>query len=144
MEQTVKTLNWYYYGVMVLSLIVLTVMYYMFYKGMYEPMDPLSQMGSTLQYVDIFAALISIPLGLYLIKWLKPQTLEKYEQLAICRILMVSGTMPLSIFLYYLMGAYKPMMWMAAIAAVSWYFTKPTVGKIEKEMTPEDPNEEKY
>lgn len=144
MEKVVRTLNWYYYGVMVLSLIALTIMYYLFSKGMYEPIDPLSQLGATLQYVVIFAALITIPLGLYLIKWLKPQTLEKYEQLAICRIIMVSGTLPLGIILFYLLGGYKPMMWVAAIAAVSWYFTKPTIGKIEQEMEPKDPNEETY
>lgn len=144
MEKLVRTLNWYYYGMMVVSLIALTVMYYMFSKHLYEPIDPLSQLGTTLQYVDIITALISIPFGLYLIKWRKPKTLEEYKQMAICRIVMVSGTMPVSIMFFYLLGGYRPMIWLAAIAAVAWLFTKPTLGKIEQEMEPEDPNEEKY
>ena len=144
MEEIVKKLNWFYYGIMVLTLIALGVMYYMFYHNMYEPLDPQSTLGSTLQYVVIIAALMGIPFGLYLMKWLKPDTLEKYEQLAICRIVMVSGTMPFAIIIFYLLGGYRPMMWVAAMAAVAWYFTKPTVGKIEAEMKPDDPNEEKY
>ena len=48
--------------------------------------------------------------------------------------------MPLGIFAYYWMGCYQSMLWVAAIAAVAWYFTKPTLGKLEQEMKPEDPN----
>jgi hypothetical protein len=36
------------------------------------------------------------------------------------------------------------MLWVAAIAAVAWYFTKPTLGKMEQEMQPEDPNMPTY
>ena len=36
------------------------------------------------------------------------------------------------------------MMWLAAMSAVAWYFTKPTLGKMEQEMTPKDPNEPTY
>ena len=144
MEKVVRTLNWYYYGVMVISLIALTVMYYLFSKGMFEPLDTMSTLGMTLQYVVIFLALICIPGGLYMIKFFKPDTLEKYRNLAICRIIVVSGTMPLGIITFYLFGGYRPMLWVAAIAAIGWYFTKPTIGKIEAEMKPEDPNEETY
>jgi len=144
MEKIVKQLNWFYYGIMVLTLIALCIMYYMFDKGLYEPIDPMSELGKTLQYVPIIAALIGIPLGLYLIKWLKPDTLDKYKDLAICRIIMVGGSMPVAIIFFYLLGAHRPMMWVAAMAAVAWYFTKPTVGKIEAEMKPKDPNQEDY
>jgi hypothetical protein len=59
---------------------------------------------------------------------------------------MVGNSMPLGIAAHYLIGTtqYTSMMWIAAIAAIAWYFTKPTVGKVTKEMTPDDPNEEKY
>ena len=144
MEKVVRTLNWYYYGVMVISLIALTVMYYMFSKGMYEPLDTMSTLGMTIQYVVIFLALIGIPGGLYMIKFFKPDTLEKYQELAICRIIIVSGTMPLGIVAFYLFGGYRPMLWVAAIAAIGWFFTKPTIGKVDAEMTPQDPNEETY
>ena len=68
MEQVVKKLNWIYYSQMVIALIVLTVMYYMLSKGMYEPLDYLSRKGVIVQYFIIADALITIPLGLYLVK----------------------------------------------------------------------------
>ena len=39
MEQVVRKLNWIYYGQMLITLIVLTAMYYAFSKGLYEPLD---------------------------------------------------------------------------------------------------------
>jgi hypothetical protein len=57
---------------------------------------------------------------------------------------MVGMTMPMNIACYYLFGCYKPMMWLAAMSAIAWYFTKPTLGKMEQEMKPKDPNEETY
>jgi hypothetical protein len=140
MEQVVRKLNWIYYGQMLITLFVLTAMYYAFSKGLYEPLDRMSQLGVVVQYVLLFDALITIPLGLYLIKWLKPTTEEKYFKLAAARILMVSNTMPLGIVAYYWMGGYQSMFWVAAISAIAWYFSKPTLAKMDKEMTPEDPN----
>ncbi len=140
MEQVVRKLNWIYYGQMLITLIVLTAMYYAFSKGLYEPLDRMSQTGVVVQYVLLFDALITIPLGLYLIKWLKPTTEEKYFKLAAARILMVSNAMPLGIFAYYWMGGYQSMFWVAAISAIAWYFSKPTLAKMDKEMTPPDPN----
>ena len=142
--ETVKKLNWIYYGQMVIALIVLSTMYYAFSKSLYEPLNPSSQIGMIVQYFIIFDALITIPLGLYLIKFFKPQTERLYFKLAGARILLVSNTMPLGIVAFYWMGGYKSMLWVAAIAAIAWYFSKPTLGKMEQEMKPEDPNEEKY
>lgn len=144
MEQVVRKLNWIYYGQMVIALIVLTAMYYAFSKGLYEPLDRMSRTGMTLQYIIIIDALITIPLGLYLIKWLKPQTEKHYFKWAGTRILLVSNSMPLGIFAYYAMGCYQSMLWVAAISAVAWYFTKPTLGKMEQEMKFGDKNEETY
>ena len=144
MEQVVKKLNWIYYGQMAIALIVLTAIYYAFSKGLYEPMDTLSQTGQTVQYIIIFDALLTIPLGLYMVKMLKPQTPRQYFKAAGARILLASNAMPLGIFAFYWMGGYKSMLWIAAIAAIAWYFTKPTLRKAEIEMTPKDPNEETY
>ncbi len=144
MEQVVRKLNWIYYGQMVIALIVLTAMYYAFSKGLYEPLDRMSRTSMALQYIIIFDALITIPLGLYLIKWLKPQTEKHYFKWASTRILLVSNSMPLGIFAYYAMGCYQSMLWVAAISAVAWYFTKPTLGKMEQEMKFGDKNEETY
>ena len=144
MEKTIRQLNWIYYGQMVISLIVLSAMYYAFSKGLYEPLDTMSQTGKIVQYVIIFDALISIPLGLYLVKLFKPQTPEKYFKVAGARILLVSNAMPLGIFAFYWMGNYRSMLWVAAIAAIAWYFSKPTLRKAELEMTQNDPNQETY
>ena len=140
MEQVVRKLNWIYYSQMIIALIVLTAMYYAFSKGLYEPLDRMSHVGVIVQYIIIFDALITIPLGLYLVKLFKPKTEDKYFKIAATRILLVSNSMPLGILAYYGMGCYQSMLWVAAIAAVAWYFTKPTLGKMEQEMTPPDPN----
>ena len=144
MNEIIKKLNWIYYIQMVITLIVLTAMYYAFSKGLYVPLDRMSSLGQAVQYIIIFDALITIPLGLYLVKWRKPQTEESYFKCAATRILMASNAMPLGIFAYYWMGCYKSMLWVAAIAAIAWYFSKPTIGKMEQEMKPKDPNEETY
>jgi hypothetical protein len=39
------------------------------------------------------------------------------------------------------MGAYKSMLWVAAIGAIGWYFTKPTERKMQLELSP---SEEQY
>ena len=52
--------------------------------------------------------------------------------------------MPLGIFAFYWLGGYRSMLWVAAIAAIAWYFTKPTIGKLEQEMSPKDENQETY
>lgn len=140
MDKIIRQLNWIYYIQMVIALIVLTAMYYAWSKGLYEPLDRMSSLGQTIQYIVIFDALITIPLGLYLVKWRKPQTYHAYFKCAGARILLASNSMPLAIAAYYWMGCYQSMLWVAAIAAVAWYFTKPTLGKMEQEMTPEDPN----
>jgi hypothetical protein len=38
------------------------------------------------------------------------------------------------------MGAYRSMLWVAAIAAIGWYFTKPTEGKMQQELLPPTEN----
>lgn len=143
-EKINRKLNLYYYGVMVFTLIILGVMYWLCSQEDFEPLSPMENIGMILQYVAIGLTLVAIPLGLYLVKFLKPQTLEAYEQAATGRILIVGLTMPMNIAFFYLLGGHRPMMWLAAIAAIAWYFTKPTLGKMEQEMKPEDPNEEKY
>ncbi len=143
-NQVNRSLNWCYYGVMVLTLTILGVMYYLSSQPDFEPINPMESLGVILQYVAMGVTLVIIPLGLYLVKWAKPMTLEKYRDVAMARILAVGLTMPMNIALFYFLGAHRPMMWLAAISAIAWYFTKPTLAKMEQEMTPEDPNEEKY
>lgn len=143
-EKINRTLNFYYYGVMVFTLIILGVMYWLCSQEDFTPFNPMENLGMILQYVAIGTTLVAVPLGLYLIKLTKPKTLTDYANAATGRILVVGLTMPMNIAFFYLLGGHRPMMWLAAIAAIAWYFTKPTLGKMEQEMTPDDPNEEKY
>lgn len=143
-KQVIRRLNWIYYGQMAIACIVCGAMEFAARKGLYEPLDAMSQLGKIVQYIVIFDALITIPLGLYLIKWFKPLTNEKYFKLAAARILLVSNCMPIGIFAFYWMAGYQSMLWIAAISAIAWYFSKPTLGKMDKEMTPDDPNQETY
>ena len=61
---------------MAIACIVCGAMAFAAHKGLYEPLDTMSQLGKIVQYIVIFDALITIPLGLYLIKWFKPLTNE--------------------------------------------------------------------
>ena len=66
MEQKIaRQLNWYYYGMMMLALVAMVVMYLLVSKGMIAVIDTMSTAGKVLQYIVIFDALITIPLGLY-------------------------------------------------------------------------------
>ena len=152
-QQIIRTLNVYYYGVMALTLLAGTLMYFLIMKDYVQPIDSLSAMGQTIQYIVIFDALLTIPLGLYLCKkqCTKLSTLENeeeklqgYKKAASLRILLVSNTMVFAIAAFYLMGAYQSMLWVAAVAAIGWYFTKPSARKMELELQPQDPNQENY
>ena len=152
-QKIIRTLNVYYYGIMALTLIAGTLAYFLIIKGYVEPIDSLSTLGKTIQYVVIFDALLTIPLGLYLCKkqCKKLSVLENeeekllgYKKAATMRILLVSNTMVFAIAAFYLMGAYQSMLWVAAVAAIGWYFTKPSERKMELELHPQDPTQENY
>mgnify|MGYP003523016990 FL=1 len=152
-QKIIRTLNVYYYGIMALTLIAGTLAYFLIMKEYVEPIDSLSTLGQTIQYVVIFDALLTIPLGLYLCKkqCKKLSVLENeeekllgYKKAATMRILLVSNTMVFAIAAFYLMGAYQSMLWVAAVAAIGWYFTKPSGRKMELELQPQDPTQEKY
>ena len=105
------------------------------------------------EYIVIFDALITIPLGLYLCKkqCTKLSTLDNHEEqllgykkAASMRILLVGNTMVFAIAAFYLMGAYQSMLWVAAVSAIGWYFTKPSERKMELELQAKDPNQENY
>lgn len=152
-QKIICTLNVYYYGIMALTLIAGTLAYFLIMKEYVEPIDSLSTLGQTIQYVVIFDALLTIPLGLYLCKkqCRKLSVLENeeekllgYKKAATMRILLVSNTMVFAIAAFYLMGAYQSMLWVAAVAAIGWYFTKPSERKMELELQPQDPTQENY
>ena len=157
-QQIAKHLNWYYYGMMILAVIAATIMYLLIVKAVVSPIDPLSMAGKVIQYIIIFDALITIPLGLYGFKRacnrllkkvsaehpiLTDEIYSKYQTYAAWRIVLVSNSMVLGIIAFYCLGCYQSMLWIAAIGAIGWYFTKPTARKVQIELTPQ-PNQESY
>lgn len=152
-HKILRTLNVYYYGIMLLTLLAGTLSYFLIMKEYVQPIDSLSNLGQIIQYIVIFDALVTIPVGLYLCKkqCTKLCTLENeeekllgYQKAATMRILLVSNTMVFAIAAFYLMGAYQSMLWVAAVSAIGWYFTKPSLRKMELELQPKDPNQDNY
>ena len=152
-QKIIRTLNVYYYGIMAMTLLAGTLAYFLIMKDYVTPIDSLSTIGQAIQYIIIFDALITIPLGLYLCKkqCTKLSTLENeeekflgYQKAAKLRILLVGNTMIFAIAAFYLMGAYQSMLWVAAVSAIGWYFTKPSVRKMELELQPAELNQENY
>ena len=152
-QKIIRTLNLYYYGIMVLTLLAGTLAYFLIMKDYVQPIDSFSMLGQIIQYVIIFDALVTIPLGLYLCKkqCTKLSVLENekekllgYKQAATLRILLVGNTMVFAIAAFYLMGAYQSMLWVAAVSAIGWYFTKPSERKMQLELQPQDPTQEQY
>ena len=152
-QKIIRTLNVYYYGIMVLTLLAGTLAYFLIMKDYVQPIDSLSTLGQAIQYVVIFDALVTIPLGLYLCKKQctklstldnEEEKLQGYKKAASLRILLVGNTMVFAIAAFYLMGAYQSMLWVAAVSAIGWYFTKPSERKMELELQPKDPTQEQY
>jgi hypothetical protein len=153
MEKIIKSLNLYYYGVLILTLLSGTASYFLIMKDIVLPIDSMSTLGQVLQYIVIFDALLTIPAGLYLCKrqcaklaQLTDETAQYngYKKAATWRILLVSNTMIWGIAAFYLMGAYQSMLWVTAVSAIGWYFTKPSERKMQLELQPKDPNQEQY
>ena len=153
MEKIIKSLNLYYYGVLILTLLSGTASYFLIMKDIVLPIDSMSTLGQVLQYIVIFDALLTIPAGLYLCKrqcaklaQLTDETAQYngYKKAATWRILLVSNTMIWGIAAFYLMGAYQSMLWVTAVSAIGWYFTKPSERKMQLELQPQQPDQETY
>ncbi len=152
-KKIIKSLNLYYYGVLILTLLSGTFAYFLIMKDLVQAIDPMSTIGQVMQYAVIVDALLTIPAGLYLCKRKctklaeladEEQKLMGYKRVATLRILLVSNTMVLGIAAFYLMGAYQSMLWITAVSAIGWYFTKPSERKMELELQPKDPNQDNY
>jgi hypothetical protein len=152
-KNIIKSLNLYYYGVLILTLISGTLSYFLIMKELVQPIDHMSTLGQVLQYGVIFDALLTIPAGLYLCKrqcakltQLSDENAKYngYKKAATWRILLVSNTMIFGIAAFYLMGAYQSMLWITAVSAIGWYFTKPSERKMQLELQPQQPDQENY
>lgn len=149
-NKIIRQLNFYYYGIVALTLVGAVVSYLLITRGIVLPIDRMSTLGRTIQYVVIMDAMATIPLGLYwfscvckrLAKMEDEEERDRlYGKYAAIRIVLVSNTMVLGIIAFYLMSCYSSMLWLTGIAAIAWTFTKPTEKKMYLELHPE---EEKY
>lgn len=152
-KNVIRTLNVYYYGMMALTLLAGALTYFLVIKDYVQVIDSMSTAGQILQYIVIFDALLTIPLGLYLCKRQctklaqlteEDAKLQGYKNAATWRILLVSNTMVFGIIAFYLMGAYQSMLWVTAVSAIGWYFTKPSERKLQLELQPQNPDQENY
>ena len=119
----------------------------------YKMFDPNETIGMILQYGAIVYTLAAIPGALY---WMKRSCAKiakiedeelKYDiyyTYAQQRMGFVALTMFLGLAAYMLLGAYNPMLWLAAIGAIAFVFTKPTAAKTEAELRPQDENMPTY
>ena len=148
-----KLHNQFYYLVYGLVLIFFGAIWYINYRSVAESgsafkmFAPNETVGLILQYAAIIYALAAIPGALY---WFKRKCLafsrvededlkyDLYYSYAFLRTGAIALTMPLSLVAYLLLGAYTPMIWLAAIGAVAFVFCKPTARKAEEELRPQD------
>lgn len=152
-QKTARRLGYWYYGMMVLAVLVATLAYMAVMRGWLQVTEPLSASGQVIQYVVIFDVLLTVPIGLYgfsqackRIREIEDEAArhEAYYKWGIARIVLVSNAMVLGMGAFYLLGGYQPMLFVAAIAAIGWYFTKPTVRKVEIELTQPAEGQETY
>lgn len=152
-KKIIQSLNLYYYGMLVLTILSGTLSYFLIMKDYLLPIDTLSTLGQIIQYVIIFDALLTIPAGLYFCKRQcnklaqltdEAARLEGYKKAATWRIILVSNTMIWGIAAFYLMGAYQSMLWITAVSAIGWYFTKPSERKMQLELQPQQSDQENY
>ncbi|MBP5658433.1 MAG: hypothetical protein J6W89_00275 [Paludibacteraceae bacterium] len=122
-------------------------------QGIFAMFDPNEQLGMILQYIVIIYTLCSIPGALF---WFKrkcrqlskieddEEKYSQYYQWATLRAGLIALGLVLSCALYVYMNFYNPMLWLAGINAIAFVFTKPTPGKAEAELRPEDENNPTY
>ena len=122
-------------------------------QGIFAMFDPNDQLGMIMQYVAIIYTLCSIPGALF---WFKrkcrqlskieddEEKYSQYYQWARMRSSLIAAGLALSSALFVFMDFYTPMLWLAGINAIAFVFTKPTPGKAEAELRPQDENMPTY
>lgn len=148
MQKTNRILNLVYYLMYTLAVIVAVVMWQFVTKGIISAIDPFSTAAKVMQNIAIFYTIISVAGGLYLFKRQLPkiqrmedqqEQLSVYGRWAIVRLIVIGIGVSFDIFVFYLLGGHRPMIWCAAISAIGLYFCKPTIRRIELELNQSDP-----
>lgn len=148
MEKKVNlTLNCVYYGFYVLVAAAAGLMWYMVKNQLIEVVLPQTTAGQAIQYVVICYVIASVAGGLYGFKKIidkakttltdKDMLLQKYRNWGIARISVIGVGAVTGIIAFYLMGGYTSMLWCAGISLIGLYFCKPTMRKMEIELSTE-------
>jgi len=146
-KSIIKKLNFWYYGLMCTAVFVAALLYFLLEKGCFSPLDADSAAGMAVQYAVILDTLVTIPLGLWLFKRRcrrictiedEDMRLSEYGKYAVRRILTVGNSLVFGMAAFYLLGGFRSMLWMAAVAAIGLYFCKPTERKMQLELLPYD------
>lgn len=142
-----------YYVLYVLIILLFGAIWYMNYDSLtqngepFKLFDPNETIGMIFQYSAILFTLAVIPGALYGFKRacakiakIEDENLryDTYYTYATLRMGCIAMAAAMSLIAYMLLGAYKPMLWLAAIGAVALVFTKPGEAKTEQELTPTD------
>ncbi len=148
MEKSVlRKLNFCYYTILVLALIVASLMIYLSKNAKLEYIDAFSKGGQAIQSAVIIYIIATLPIVLF---WFKKQcdklkTLDDeqlkyqtYQKNSLIRLLIVGPGLIFGILFYFLLGGHTPMIWCAAISAIGLIFCKPNAGRIRLELMPDD------
>lgn len=148
-----------YYVLYVLIIATFGAIWYLNYMSLsqsgepFRLLDPNQTAGMVLQYAAIIYTLTVIPGALYGFKRVCEKIAriedeglkyDTYYMYAYVRMGLVALAAAISLVAYLLLGAYQPMIWLAAIAAVALVFTKPSAAKTEEELRPKDTNTPTY
>lgn len=104
-----------YYGLLLLAILAATAGYLLITRSVIAPIDPLSTIGQICQYLVIFDAVITIPLGLWL----------QHREYFTWGLVLAANAMIPAFFMFYLLGCYMPMLYLAGMSAIAWYFARP-------------------
>ena len=149
--KSLKALLVFHYGTMIFSMLIYCILtlFVQRYPDRWIWFEPNSQTGIVLQSIIIIVALTTIPYGLY---WFKRRCLtlrtiedtgereKRYFAASAIREALVVCSLPLSTVGFFLLGGYQTMLWIAAIAAIAWFFCKPSERRMELDLntTPYD------
>jgi len=143
MERTIKNINRVYYLLYMTTVVIAVIIFFLTFSNAQSIyIDEKGKTGIIISSVYILYLLVSIPYALWNFhqktkKWqlIKDQFVKfaEYEKGAKIRLWIIGAGLIAGIVLVYLMHS-KSMIFCAAIAAISLYFTKPTMNKVISDL----------
>ncbi len=142
-----KKLMWWYYGALVLAVVVATSMYLLISRGIIPTFEAQTLVGQIVQYIVIGWVIITVPGSLAYTKYVCSKIKKadedirfaRYYSVARLRIILIGIGIALGIIGFYLLSANQSMIMCGAIAAIGLIFCKPNARKIELELLDENP-----